>query len=143
RAGDVYPPYCVKGQLSSDCICELGSSYLQGQCEIDKLCTFNLINQNITFCPSFAVNELRNESFCKQEVVDPPITDLVPSDTKPDDEQQDEQKQEEQQKTEEESSSANLIMIISVTVGIKKEDEIIQEEEQWLRNIIGDIQQSY
>ncbi|KAA6346140.1 MAG: hypothetical protein EZS28_052113, partial [Streblomastix strix] len=143
-AGDVCPPYCVKGQLSSDCVCELGSSYLQGQCEIYKLCTFDLINQTNVTCPCLTVNDPRNETVCKQEVVYPPITDPDPSDTKPDDEQQDGQKQEEEQKTEkEEQSFANIIMIISITVGIKKEEEIIQEEEQSLRNIIGDIKQSY
>ncbi|KAA6376518.1 MAG: hypothetical protein EZS28_027956, partial [Streblomastix strix] len=89
RAGDVCPPYCVKGQLSSDCVCELGSSYLQGQCEIDKLFIFDLINQNNVTYPYLTFNDPRNESVCKQEVVDPPITDHDPSNTKPDDEQQD------------------------------------------------------
>ncbi|KAA6375453.1 MAG: hypothetical protein EZS28_029019 [Streblomastix strix] len=160
------PAYCLKGQLIQNCACDSDSiTYPSQTCQIDKLCQFNLINQTQEICECLQKSDPRAGDVCPpycvkgqlssdclmiqemkqfviKEVVDPPITDPDPSDTKPDDEQQDGPKQE-QKKTEEESSSANLIMIISITVGIKKEEEFFQEEEQSLRNIIGDIKQSY
>ncbi|KAA6360414.1 MAG: hypothetical protein EZS28_044059, partial [Streblomastix strix] len=146
RANGISPTYCIKDSLILDCECDTGSyQYPSATCSKDKLCTFDLINQTNVTCPCLTVNDPRNESVCKQIIVDPPITDSDPSDTKPDDEQQEGSKKDvDEQKTEkEESSSANLIMIISVTIGIKKEQQYIQEEQYSIRNIIGDIKQSY
>ncbi|KAA6368146.1 MAG: hypothetical protein EZS28_036327, partial [Streblomastix strix] len=53
--------YCQsKAQLTPQCICnEEFTSYPQTQCEQDKLCTFNLINQSNATCPCLNTSDPR------------------------------------------------------------------------------------
>ncbi|KAA6398039.1 MAG: hypothetical protein EZS28_006436 [Streblomastix strix] len=65
RAGDTCPSYCVKGNLTSDCVCDSNStSYSSPICEIDKKCKFDLINQFKSDCPCLNTNDPRAGGKC-------------------------------------------------------------------------------
>ncbi|KAA6399259.1 MAG: hypothetical protein EZS28_005210, partial [Streblomastix strix] len=66
RAGTTCPSYCKsKAELTSDCVCDPNStSYPSSDCEKDKLCTYDIIHQNISYCPCQSTGDPRNGSFC-------------------------------------------------------------------------------
>ncbi|KAA6362995.1 MAG: hypothetical protein EZS28_041478, partial [Streblomastix strix] len=74
------PAYCVKGNVTSDCVCDTNlTSYSQQVCEIDKKCKFDLINQSKSDCPCLNTSDPRAggkcPSYCTSK--DQPTTDCI------------------------------------------------------------------
>ncbi|KAA6389667.1 MAG: hypothetical protein EZS28_014804, partial [Streblomastix strix] len=65
RAGQICPAYCIKGQITQICICDSSSSsYSSTVCEIDKLCTYDLIHQSSLVCSCLMYNDPRAGGIC-------------------------------------------------------------------------------
>ncbi|KAA6365989.1 MAG: hypothetical protein EZS28_038484, partial [Streblomastix strix] len=59
------PAYCVKGQTTSNCVCESGSSiYPTESCEKDKLCIIDLVHQTKADCPCLMKGDPRAGGIC-------------------------------------------------------------------------------
>ncbi|KAA6331915.1 MAG: hypothetical protein EZS28_053333, partial [Streblomastix strix] len=60
RAGGACPAYCVKGQVTSDCVCDYYiPDYTIAQCQKEKACKYNLVNQSTTDCACLSTNDPR------------------------------------------------------------------------------------
>ncbi|KAA6391676.1 MAG: hypothetical protein EZS28_012797 [Streblomastix strix] len=59
------PAYCIKGQTTSNCVCETGSSmYPQSVCEKDKLCFDDLVHQTKANCQCLMKGDSRAGGIC-------------------------------------------------------------------------------
>ncbi|KAA6390066.1 MAG: hypothetical protein EZS28_014407 [Streblomastix strix] len=80
RAGIICPAYCVKGNLTSECVCDTNSStYSSSVCEIDKKCKFDLINQSKSDCTCLSTADPRAGGKCPAYCTakDQPTTDCI------------------------------------------------------------------
>ncbi|KAA6389622.1 MAG: hypothetical protein EZS28_014852 [Streblomastix strix] len=65
RAGDACPSYCVKGQVTSECVCDYYiPDFTIAQCQKEKLCITNLINQSTADCPCLSTGDPRANGAC-------------------------------------------------------------------------------
>ncbi|KAA6391085.1 MAG: hypothetical protein EZS28_013391 [Streblomastix strix] len=65
RAGGACPAYCIKGQATSDCVCDFYiPDYTIAQCQKEKACKYNLINQTTTDCPCQNTSDPRAGKAC-------------------------------------------------------------------------------
>ncbi|KAA6401089.1 MAG: hypothetical protein EZS28_003383 [Streblomastix strix] len=59
------PAYCVKGNVTSDCVCDSNTSgYTVAQCNQEKLCKFNLSTQTPSNCPCLNTSDPRAGQTC-------------------------------------------------------------------------------
>ncbi|KAA6385948.1 MAG: hypothetical protein EZS28_018524 [Streblomastix strix] len=68
------PAYCIKGQVTPDCVCDTGSSsYPESTCEIDKLCVIDLAHQSTNDCPCLSTGDPRAGNTCPAYCTGPDI----------------------------------------------------------------------
>ncbi|KAA6395532.1 MAG: hypothetical protein EZS28_008945, partial [Streblomastix strix] len=59
------PAYCIKGQTTSNCVCESGSTiYPTETCEKDKLCIIDIVHQTKVDCPCLMKGDPRAGGIC-------------------------------------------------------------------------------
>ncbi|KAA6386015.1 MAG: hypothetical protein EZS28_018457 [Streblomastix strix] len=60
RAGGVCPAYCIKGQVTSECICDYYiPDFTIAQCQTEKKCKFDLADQTNATCPCLSTGDPR------------------------------------------------------------------------------------
>ncbi|KAA6390548.1 MAG: hypothetical protein EZS28_013927, partial [Streblomastix strix] len=60
RANGICPAYCIKGQVTANCECDINSTtYPLSNCQKEKLCVTDLINQPNTTCPCLPTGDPR------------------------------------------------------------------------------------
>ncbi|KAA6399265.1 MAG: hypothetical protein EZS28_005209, partial [Streblomastix strix] len=75
------PAYCVKGKVTPDCVCDTNlTGYTYQQCQTEKKCITDLINQNNLSCPCLSTGDPRAgkgtcPAYCTAK--DKPTTDCV------------------------------------------------------------------
>ncbi|KAA6381458.1 MAG: hypothetical protein EZS28_023017 [Streblomastix strix] len=75
RAGDTCPSYCIKGYVTSDCVCDFYiPDYTVAQCQKEKACKYNLINQTSMDCPCLNTSDPRAGKACPEYCVKGKVT---------------------------------------------------------------------
>ncbi|KAA6356845.1 MAG: hypothetical protein EZS28_047628, partial [Streblomastix strix] len=65
RSGCACPAYCIKGYATSDCVCDFYiPDYSIAQCQKEKACKYNLINQTATDCACLSTSDPRAGKAC-------------------------------------------------------------------------------
>ncbi|KAA6382452.1 MAG: hypothetical protein EZS28_022021 [Streblomastix strix] len=65
RANDTCPAYCVKGNVTENCVCDSNiTGYSVGQCQNEKTCKFDLIHQSNATCPCLSTADPRANGTC-------------------------------------------------------------------------------
>ncbi|KAA6385577.1 MAG: hypothetical protein EZS28_018897 [Streblomastix strix] len=65
RAGGTCPAYCVKGNVTENCVCDSNiTGYSVGQCQNEKTCKFDLIHQSNATCPCLSTADPRVNGTC-------------------------------------------------------------------------------
>ncbi|KAA6385963.1 MAG: hypothetical protein EZS28_018510, partial [Streblomastix strix] len=80
RAGIICPQYCIKGKVTSECVCDTNmSNYSDEQCQQEKACKYDLIHQTNVTCPCLSTDDPRAGNACPDycTAIDKPNTDCV------------------------------------------------------------------
>ncbi|KAA6384196.1 MAG: hypothetical protein EZS28_020280 [Streblomastix strix] len=65
RAGSTCPAYCIKGSTNQSCICDTNATNFPiDQCQKEKACKYDLINQTATDCPCLNSSDPRAGDTC-------------------------------------------------------------------------------
>ncbi|KAA6377442.1 MAG: hypothetical protein EZS28_027031, partial [Streblomastix strix] len=82
RAGGACPAYCVKGQVTSECVCDYYiPDFTIAQCQKEKLCITNLINQTASDCSCLATGDPRAGKACPAYCIKGQVTSECTCDT--------------------------------------------------------------
>ncbi|KAA6315351.1 MAG: hypothetical protein EZS28_055433, partial [Streblomastix strix] len=75
RANGICPAYCIIGNANQSCVCDTNKEgFSVAQCQKEKACKFDLINQTISDCPCLSTADPRNGTFCPAYCVKGQVT---------------------------------------------------------------------
>ncbi|KAA6378489.1 MAG: hypothetical protein EZS28_025984, partial [Streblomastix strix] len=82
RAGKACPSYCVKGQVTSECVCDTNQTgFTVTQCNKEKLCLLDLIHQTTSDCPCQSTGDPRAGKQCQSYCLKGQVTSECICDT--------------------------------------------------------------